>query len=163
MENLPSNFSKLRVSERDELLNKLSYFYGQDLSHLKKYYFYILKKEKVHISTIDLEKFWPSRTNVLGLYFGSYHNQDRFRLSFEGSRFITPTKNYVLLNKDCISSFVSGENLFRDEVEEISLEEDCPFLIVRYEGESLGSVSIKDKFILNYLSKGRKLDFNKLF
>lgn len=158
-----SNNILIKRSEVKSLIEKLSDFYGYDLEFLKSYNFYLRNNGKVYITRIDINSSNIDRINSFGLYFGTFHDEERFRLSFEGSRFIKPTKNYVKLNDVSFKSYITAENLFRDEVEEINWEDHCPFLIVIYNEENLGCVSPKDKMFLNYLAKSRKLDHNRVF
>ena len=103
------------------------------------------------------------RVNTIGLYFGAYHNDNRFRLSIEGSKLIKPQKNFLELNEKSLNTYLSGENLFAEEIEKINHEDNCPFLIVKFKDENLGCMNLKDNVFLTYLSKSRKLDHNKLF
>jgi len=157
------NYSAMKQSQIKELIEKLTSYYGTNLNFLKEYHFYINNKNKVQISKINLNDLNLQRINLIGLYFGAYHDDNRFRLSLEGSKLINPTKNYILLNIKSLNSFISGENLFKEEVEKIDFENNCPFLIVRYEDENFGCMNIKDNMLITYLPKTRKLDFNKLF
>lgn len=159
------SFKKLKSSEKKELLNKISNFYNEDIEELKQYNFYINNKGKINISNINIDELDIDlvRLNAVGLYFGTMHDGDRFRPSFEGSRIIKPTKNMLKLNEKSINSYITGENLFLDEIEKVNTDDKCPFYIIEYESNFLGSVSIKDDFVINYISKGRKLDYNKMF
>ena len=176
-------YTKLKSSEIKNLIEDLSFFYGDNLDFLKKYSFYKSGADKVQIFNGNLEDLDENRINSLGIYFGTFHNGDRFRLSIEGSKFVKPTQNYVKLNETSFKSYITAENLFKEEVEEISKTGDCPFLIVVYGDENLGSVSIKETSqtsrvsegsgivlnknssneILTYMPKSRKLDYNRVF
>lgn len=157
------SYTLMKQGQIKDLILKLSSLYGSELEFLKKYNFYINNKGKVHISKINLNELNLQRINLVGLYFGTYHDDNRFRLSIEGSKLIKPTKNYIKLNKKALNTYISGENLFKEEVEEINMQDNCPFLIVQYENENLGCMNLKDNVLLTYLAKTRKLDFNKLF
>lgn len=158
-----SSLHPLSSKEKKLLLERLEYWYQTDLSELKHYFFYVNSKGKVHISTVDMSSVDSPRINSCGMYFGTIHDDERFRLSIEGSRLVKPQRNVVVLNEASLKSYISGENLFKDEVESINWEDHCPFLIVQFNSENLGSVSVKGDFLINYVSKGRKLDYNKLF
>lgn len=157
------SYTQIKKSQINELISKLSLYYGCNLEFLKEYHFYVNNKGKVHISKINLNELEIDRVNSIGLYFGTYHDENRFRLSLEGTKFIKPTKNFIVLNKKSLNTYLSGENLFKEEVEKIDFSDNCPFLIVQYENENLGCMNIKDNMLLTYMSKTRKLDFNKLF
>ena len=70
-----------------------------DLEKLKSFYFYITKSDKVYITNHAISSIKIDRINSVGLYFGTFHNDERFRFSIEGSRFINPKRNFVKLNK----------------------------------------------------------------
>ncbi|MCA9495740.1 MAG: hypothetical protein KC589_02260 [Nanoarchaeota archaeon] len=154
---------KLKKSQVKELIDRLSFLYSCDLEYLKSYNYYLNKGGKLYLSKINLDSLNLDRVNSIGLYFGTIHDNDRFRLSIEGSKFISPKRNYIKLNEVSFKSYITGENLFKEEVEEINWEEQCPFLIVIYNEENLGAANVKDKNILCYVPKSRKLDFNKVF
>lgn len=158
------NFSKYNLSKVRDLIKTLSENYNCDLEYLKDYTFYITSKDKLLISKVDVEEFDLERINSVGLYFGTFHGDNKFRLSLEGSKFVKPTKNYVIIKDEkVLSSYLSAENLFRDEVEMVDCDGSCPFLIVQYQDENLGCVSNKEKDLLTYMPKSRKLDYNKVF
>ena len=156
-------FSKIKSSDVKELLLKLKSYYGIETENLRKYFFYMNHRGKVYLSSVDLSTLEVERINSIGLYFGTYHDEERFRLSIEGSQFIEPKRNFVLLNEEALKSYLAAENLFLEEVEELDWKDYCPFVIVRFNGESLGCMSVKGNELLNYVSKSRKLDFNKVF
>lgn len=154
----------LKTSQVRELIEKLELFYGCNLDSLKNQKFFISeKKKKVYLSNFDFQELDFKRVSGHGLYFGTFHDGNRFRLSIEGTRFITPKKNFVLIDEDNLKSYVTGENLFKDEVKEVSWQDKCPFLIVRHGDENLGCVNLKDDILISYMPKSRRLDFNKIF
>ncbi len=156
-------YKKLKILEIKNLIEKLSNFYEDDLNFLLNYSFYLSNSNKLYIFNGSLDEIDLTKINTLGIYFGTFHNKDRFRLSIEGSKFVKPKKNFVKLNEKSFKSYITAENLFKEEVEKISKENNCPFQIVIYENENLGSVSIKENEILTYVPKSRKLDFNRVF
>lgn len=158
----------LKKSEVKILLDKISQYYNCDISNLENYNFYFNEKnDKIYISTYNVEELGLDRVSNHGLYFGSYHDNGRFRLSIEGSKFVIPNKNYVKISPSSLKSYVAGENLFADEVLELNYDENAPFLVVIYDNgeqfENVGSISVKENFLLNYVPKSRRLDFNKIF
>lgn len=158
------NFTKLDSKKKAELIENLKNDYGCETDFLNDYEFYLTSKDKVQISKVNLDNENIERINSLGVYFGVFPNETRFRLSLEGSKFLKPTKNIIELNdKQILSSYLSAENLFDTEVKEIEFTDNVPFKIVQFEGENLGTVSHKEKEFLNYIPKSRKLDYNKLF
>ncbi|NCC70890.1 hypothetical protein EOM09_04875 [bacterium] len=109
---------------------------------------------------MDLENI--KRINGLGIYFGTFHDELRFRLSIEGSQLLNVEKNYISIGDRAFKSYVAGENLFLNEIDEI-VDNGANFLVVKYDNENIACVSRKNDEFLNYVSKSRKLDFNKVF
>jgi len=157
------NFTKLNSQKKKLLISNLEIDYGFNTSFLNNYIFYITSKNKVLISKVDIDKIKLDRINSIGIYFGVYHDEIRFRLSLEGSKFIKPTKNYIKINKEIMKSYVAAENLFLEEVEMINCDKISPFKIVVFENDNLGCVSHRNKELLTYMPKSRKLDYNKVF
>jgi NOL1/NOP2/fmu family ribosome biogenesis protein len=153
----------LKKSEINQIVDSLSIAYDFDCNFLKSYYFLIKGRQKVYITNINLKEIDIDRINSTGIYFGTIHDDDRIRLSVEGTTFIKPKKNFIEINKETLKSYLAAENLFLDEVKTINNDETYPFLIVKYETENLGCVSLKENILLNYVSKSRKLDYNKVF
>lgn len=155
---------KLNSKQKKALIEKLAFFYNSDLDFLYDYHFYLFsKKNKIYISKINLDDLNLTKVSVIGLYFGTFHDEDRFRLSIEGSKLIIPKRNFVVLKKESFASYLAAENLFKEDLEYLNWEDNCPFLIVKYKDVNLGSVNVKDNQILNYVPKSRKLDYNKVF
>ena len=106
------NFTKLNSQRKKELILSLESDYGFDTKFLNKYFFYITSKDKIMLSKIDVDKLKLERINSLGIYFGIYHSETKFRLSLEGSKLIKPIKNFIKLDKKAMESYVTAENLF---------------------------------------------------
>ena len=159
-----SSFRKYKLSEVRELLDNLNSYYDFDCKELTKLNFYINKGGKVFISSVpekDLET--VNRISGLGMYFATVHDGGRVRLSVEGCNLIKPKKNYIVLNEKGFKAFISGEDLFEEEIAENHYNGDAPFIIVVYDNQRIGVVSKKEKSYITYLPKSRKLDFNKVF
>ena len=161
--NTNSSWLRLSAQETTSLLNTLGSYYGCDLLHLQSYVFYRTPKRKIYLLSFAVEELDLERINSQGLYFASEHDHHRFRLSFEGTQFVTPTQNFITLTKPGFESYVTGEHLFAEDVKQDHSNGLAPFLIVEYEGQNLGCVSKKEKEYLTYLGKSRKLDFHRLF
>ncbi|MCA9486665.1 hypothetical protein H6501_05455 [Candidatus Woesearchaeota archaeon] len=153
----------LSEEQKDTLIERLQEWYKQELSFLKNKYFYVTAKDKVFLSTVSPEEFPQARVNNVGIYFGTFHDSKRFRLSIEGALLIKPKQNLILVEEKAAKSFLSGENLFEEEGQRFEVTSTCPFQVVVWNNTPIGLVSIKGKELLSYLSKGRKLDFNKVF
>lgn len=170
-----SPLQKIKKNQIKELLDKLALYHGCSTEHLKSKFFYRTNKGKVYISghNINLneenklskvEGPYFDRLNSIGMYFGTYHDDLRFRLSIEGTQLIKPTKNFILLkDENALRAYISAENIVKEEVEIFDHSNFCPFLIVRYGSKNLGSVSPKDGIYLNYVPKSRKLEHSKVF
>ena len=157
-------YTKFNNSKKKEFIEKLSQYYGADLKILEKHQFYMNERnKKLYILSCNVDSLEFKNLSGFGLYFGTFHDNDRFRVSIEGSKYIKPTKNFVKINEKNLSSYLSGETLFKKEVEEIDWQDKCPFLIVVYEEEQLGCISPKQDQLLNYVPKSRRLHFNKLY
>jgi len=158
------NFTKLGNSQVKKLIEPLTDYYDTNLDHLYKFKFYSNARGRVFISPIDVFSVEFDRINSIGLYFGTLNEDERFRLTIEGTQMINPKKNIVMLNEESLKSYLAGESLFFEEVEFINRDGYCPYLIVKYGKHCVGVVSTKgDKELLNYVSKGKRLDYNKVF
>jgi len=155
-------FSKLKSKEVKLLLEKINKWYGAEISQLRKYSFYVTSKGKLYLSSIAVEELKTKRITGIGMYFGTFPDEKRFRLSIEGSKLIKPKKNYIKLNKKSILSYISGENLFKDEIK-INTDNTAPFLIVQYNEDNIGVTSVSENIINTFIPKGRRLNFNKMF
>ncbi|MFP4402598.1 MAG: hypothetical protein ACLFPL_05205 [Candidatus Nanoarchaeia archaeon] len=128
---------------------------------------FINSKGKLFFSTLHQIPDNLKRINSVGIYVGTLLNSGEIRLSLEGTQLLNTAKdNYCIIKNEFINSYLSGENLFFNEIEEEHSSNHAPFFII-YDSlyEPLGVVSKKEeqKVYLNYLSKGRKMDFNKVF
>jgi len=157
------SLNSLKYNQKNNILNQINLNYDSNIENLKEYYFYINNKNKIFISKIDLSSLYSLRVVNIGIYFGTLHDNNNFRLSIEGSQLITPKKNYIEITEETLKSYLAAENIFTDEVLKVNTDNLFPFLIVKFKNNNLGCVSKKDKFYLNYLPKTRKLNFNKLF
>ena len=156
------SINPLKKSQVRDLINYLEETYGCNLEELKSYYFYLTGRGKVYLSTLRVDDLELDRVNGVGLYFGTFHDDERFRLSIEGSRLINPKKNYAVLKDEFLKSYLAAENLFEEELEKVSYE-GGDFLIVQIGENNLGCVSKKEKEFLSYVPKSRKLDYDKVF
>ncbi len=153
----------LKKSQINQIVDTISKAYDFNCDFLKEYNFVINSRQKIHITTINLKEVDIERINSVGIYFGTMHDDETIRLSIEGTNMIKPKKNFIELTPESLKSYLAAENLFLEEVKEVNNDKTYPFLIVKYEKENLGCVSIKDNMFLNYTSKSRKLDYNKVF
>lgn len=107
---------------------------------------YIVNKECLELDMAKL------RVNSFGMYFGFLAN-DGFRLTIEGAQ---------LIGKDCSKNVVDiGEEEMRKWLSGADIEYDGDkegYLILRCGEDYLGSGKIKEKKILNFVGKARRLN-----
>ncbi len=159
LELLPELKKKEIIESIEKMYNATFNLYPKEL--------YINSKQRIYFSTIDYEVHKDmKRVNSLGLYLGTLVNSGHVRLSIEGTQLLSKAKdNFIVIKPEFLSSYLSGENLFFNEIkEEVILAKKAPFLII-YDSEEnpLGTISKKEKEYLNYISKGRKMNFNRVF
>ncbi len=158
------SFTKLEKQEKKKLIYSLEDGYGCQLEELFQYEYYVTSKNKVYISSVDPSDLPLNSINSLGLYFGTFHSKDKFRLSIEGSKWIIPKKNYIILKDEkALASYLAAENVFEEDISEKNIQTGTPYIIVLYNNHQLGCVSQKENYYLTYLPKSRKLDYNKVF
>ena len=158
-----SFLDKISSKEKKIIFEQISKNYDSDMSYFDDKNLYKNQKGKVYITHINIEEVEIDRINGLGIYFGTIHDSGKFRLSIEGSQLIKAKKNYVILKEEKFATYLAAENLFPEDLEEINRDGDCPFLIVVYQDKNLGCITIKEDNVQNYISKSRKLDYNKVF
>ncbi len=138
--------------EKKQLRQQLEEEYG--ITKLPEYvYFSINKKERVYIApeSVFQEDQNKLRVNAFGMYIGTIM-KDGFRFSLEGAQLFGPlaTKNIVDVGQEERNKWFQGEALPCETNE-------GAYVLVRNEQDYLGSGKVKDKEIINYLAKARKL------
>ncbi len=120
-----------------------------------EYVFLRTNKGKVYlvnrdIERIDLEKI---RINSMGLYFGEHLSSGEFRLSIEGSQMIGPksSKNIYELDKESLKVWFKGQDM---EIE----DDRNAFVLIKYNDEFCGCGKIKNKRLLNFVGKVRRIN-----
>lgn len=134
--------------------------YGVELD---EYFFYEGGNERIYISDLDLlgKKINTKVVNV-GIYLGKFQ-KERFRLSIPGANIVKPVRNYLVLKEESLSSFLFGENLWKEDFEDIERVDLGIFLPVCYNGYFLGSVMYTGKDFMNFVPKGKRISFNKVY
>lgn len=159
LELLPEIKKKEIIESIEKMYNTTFNLYPKEL--------YINSKQRIYFSTINYEVHKDmKRVNSLGLYLGTLVDSGHIRLSIEGTQLLNKAEdNYVIVKPEFLSSYLSGESLFFNEIEkEVILNEKAPFLIIYdINYNPLGTISKKEKEYLNYISKGRKMNFNRVF
>jgi ribosome biogenesis protein Nip4 len=157
-------FSPLTKKELHIIRETIENGFGDDFTKFNQYSFYKTQRDKVYMTTFSLEENRFKNINSIGIYFGTFHDSERFRLSIEASQYINPIKNYIVLkDHKALQSYLAAENIFEEDIKEKNITNTTPFIIVQYENENLGCVSKKEGYYLSYIPKSRKLDFNKVF
>lgn len=114
---------------------------------------FVQNKERIFIVTRDLDKvnIKNIRINSLGLYIAEVKGE-QLRLSIEGSQLIGPsaTKNVCELTREQLQQWFKGE----DVKVEGSYE---GFVILKHNGDYVGSGKFKEGYILNFVPKARRL------
>ncbi len=152
----------LSKKDKENLLNYVKDNYGCNIDKIIDYNFYLNENNnKVYICNFKVENLNLKNIINIGLYFGKFHDNNRFRLSFEATRNLNIEKNYIMLKQS--DNFLNKENLFKEEIESINSDGKCPFLVVKFENENWGCVSKKDKYFVSYLPKSRKISHKKMF
>lgn len=158
------SFTKLEKQEKKKLIFSLEDGYNCELKELFEYNYYVTSKDKVYISSVDPTQLPLNSINSIGLYFGTFHSKDKFRLSIEGTKFVKPKKNYIILkDSKALASYLAAENLFEEDIAEKNIQTGTPYIIVLYNNQQMGCVSNKENYYLTYMPKSRKLDYNKVF
>lgn len=154
---------KLKKEEINKIVNFLKDNYDIDKDVLKKLYFYLGAKERIYVSMLKLDKFFNiknSKVINLGIYLGKFQ-KDKFRLSIEGCNLLKPQDRVLNLKDDALSSFLYGESLEVKDFEEEPKENIL--YVVKNKDNYLGCVLYSGNFLMNFISKGRKVQFNKVF
>jgi len=147
-----TNLKVLDRKNKKILLELLKKQFG--FSDKLDYTFLINAKNKVFIvnkdvAVIDLSKM---RINSIGLYIAEFRNNE-VRLSIEGSQLVgtKATKNVVLLNDQEAREWLKGNALEKD----VGVN---GFVIMKHGEDYLGSGKVKEKGILNFIPKIRRLN-----
>ena len=102
------------------------------------------------ISKIDLSKL---RINSIGMYFCEIDDKG-IRLSIEGSQIVGPkaAKNIIEISEEQSKQWFKGEDLE-------SKGNYSGFVILKQDNDFLGTGKYRDGKILNYVNKGRRLNY----
>ena len=161
-----TSLEKIDIETQKKYIKNIEELYQATFKVLPKQ-LYINSKQKIYVSTINEIPKHLTRINAIGLYLGTLVDSGHIRLSIEGTQLLNRAQtNFVVLDDNSLASYLAGENLFFEEIKEEYLDDthNTPFVII-YDilGNALGTISKKEKYYLNYLSKGRKMNFNRVF
>lgn len=109
--------------------------------------------DKINVINRDLEKLNTEmiKIDALGMYFAAIENSE-IRLSIEGSQIIGPIAehNVVELTDDETKQWVAGKDLDKET-------DWTRFVIIKHNKDFFGTGRVKDKKILNYFPKSRRV------
>lgn len=148
-------------SKVKKLINELEKVYDCNLKHLLENFFYINKDKKLFMINNKIEEKYLKNTFGIGIYFGKFCGEN-FKLSFEGTYFVKPKKNYIILDDKNFEKYISQEKFSLDNSLKIN-KNNFPFLIVKKDDKNMGCCSIKENFILTYLKKNKRIKSEKFF
>ncbi|MBI4150030.1 hypothetical protein HY488_01355, partial [Candidatus Woesearchaeota archaeon] len=118
-------------------------------------YVYLLsRKNNLYFMNRDLEQLDMTnlRISSIGLYIGELLHEKELRLSIEGSQIIGShaTKNVIEVDKEQMRLWLKGHDL---DVQ----QESNAFVIIKHDADFLGCGKLKDKKILNFVPKTRRI------
>ena len=145
------NLKFLKSKEIKQILKLLDEKWG--FASELNYDFLMNPEGDLFIINKDIEKieFENLKINNLGMYFGEYKNND-IRPSIEGSQIIgkEATKGIIELDDEQTRKYMKGESLDMEK-------EDSAFLIIKNKENFFGSSKIKNKKLLNFFPKTRRI------
>ncbi len=156
---------KLKSIELNNFLLNIFDMYGESFD-LKNFNFYLNKNsDDIYISSTNLDNVDFNFFFSIGMFFAKFIDIDNFYLSLEGSKLINVTKNFIELKEESLSKYLSGQNLFKDDLSEINIlnNNNNNYLIVKFKNKNLGSVKILDVGFQNLLPKSKLIEYGKLF
>ncbi len=135
-----------------------------NLNKKLEYVFLINNKNKIYVITDNIRdiNFETLRIDRIGLYIGElFRKQNMFRPSWEGSQLAGKNagKNVIELeNKKQFTEWLKGLDVEIDLDNNKNLDLDY-YLIVKYKKDIIGTgrYNRKEKKLMNYVSKSRKL------
>ncbi len=149
------NFRILNSKETKEILSLLK---SQFDFTAKLDYAFLKNKDDIYLISKDLGKIDTKkfRINNLGLYFGEVRNNS-LRLSIEASQLIGSKsgKNILTLDNEQVLYWIAGENLPIDT----NLK---GYVLIKHEEDYLGCGYVKDKTLINYVPKERRLKLTEI-
>lgn len=145
------NLKILNSKEAKRILKQLNMQFGY--SEKPDFVFLQSNKDKIYvinrdIERIDLDKL---RINAMGLYFATIMNEG-IRLSIEGSQIVGPKakKNILEIRDLAFEIWLKGLDF-------IVATDLKGFVLVKHGDDFVGCGKVKEKTLLNYVPKGRRL------
>lgn len=144
----------LNSKEIKEILKLIESQWGAKLK--PDYAFLKNNKDRVFIINRDIEKIELEklRINSIGMYFCEVDKLG-IRLSIEGSQIVGPkaAKNIAEITEEQTKQWLKGEDLEVEDKENYS-----GFVIIKHKNYFLGSGKYKDRRVLNYVNKSRRIN-----
>ncbi|MDD3263870.1 MAG: hypothetical protein PHT94_03165 [Candidatus Nanoarchaeia archaeon] len=150
----------LNIERKNISTLKFSKQFIKDNTLLNYKYFSIFSnnKDKYYVTNKEVENIDLRRLNLVnvGLYIGEMM-KNYFRPSIEFAQIIAPyvNKNIIELNKKEAIDFLNGFDIFKEDFN--GKIEEQNFIIIIYENDVLGIARKNEDRLLNFLSKGRRL------
>lgn len=127
------------------------------------YHFFLSSNNKIYIVSKTYDEFEAGELRIehIGSYFCEYRNGS-IRLSFEGSQLFYELfkdnikKNILFLDYETIKLWIKGNDLDLSSFD-LDFAKFDSYVIVKNEDDIYGSGIIKDKTLLNFVSKNRRL------
>ena len=142
----------MNKKQTKEILALIKKHFDAD-TNFENYAFFMSEKDKVYIINrdIDMIDFQSLRIDNIGMYL-AHVKDNKIRLSIEGSQLIgqSAKKNVYELNESESKQWIMGEDI---ETENDSEE----FVLIKHNNDFFGTGKIKNKKILNFVTKGRRL------
>lgn len=143
---------ELKILNSKEIKSLLIQIKEQFEAKIDKNYIFLNNNDRIYIVTKEISKidFSKLRMNSLGMYIGTLE-KDGFRPSIEGSQLIGRTAKKNIVEVDPIK-WLKGN--------QIEIEHENSYVLVKYENDFLGSGKVKEDVLLNYVPKERRLNIN---
>ena len=112
-------------------------------------YVFLSNKDKIYIVSKDFEKLSLRNINNAGLYIAK-HDLGCLRLSIEGSQLIGPKCTKNILDLQDPADWMQGKEIATEKIFKNAV-------IIKFQNDFLGSGIYKNKRILNFIPKSRRI------
>lgn len=143
----------LKSREARKVIKDIDSHWGSDMKISPEDHVFI-KNEKDKIFVVKKDVFDIRVKNYsMGIYFGSLM-KDGFRLSMEGSQLVgkSAKKNILEIDEPGAKKWMKGEDIFAGD------KPVGEYVIIKFGKDFLGCGKYKDKYVLNYVPKARRID-----
>lgn len=143
----------LNSKQTNKIVNQLKEQFGIEKFPVQCVVFFKRNDNKLFLVSDGLKQLEPvpRYLNSIGMYFAT-EEPSGIRLSLEGSQIIGPfaKKNVFEINKKQLKAWFNG-------IEMSTIDEDKGYLIIKYENDFVGCGYKKEKKVLNYIPKNRRV------